>query len=119
MGFLKRLFGGSESAGSLRAALEAQRRASGVCVDCGGPIVRDEGAPGRTLVRCSRCSAATAAAPDQGVGPVPPSPATPSPTPAADRSPAQQLRALQRLLADGAITEAEYESMRAEIAARP
>jgi hypothetical protein len=37
-----------------RAAFESERRAAGVCLDCGGPIVRAPGR-GRPAVRCAAC----------------------------------------------------------------
>ena len=43
-----------------RKALEGERRASGLCINCGGPIVRQPGARGRLAVRCAACKTSAA-----------------------------------------------------------
>ena len=45
------------AASTARKALEAERRAAGVCLDCGGPVVRQPGTRGRPPVRCATCRA--------------------------------------------------------------
>jgi hypothetical protein len=45
------------AASAARKVLESERRASGVCINCGGPIVRQPGARGRMAVRCAACRA--------------------------------------------------------------
>jgi len=45
------------AASTARKALETERRAAGVCIDCGGPIVREPGTRGRPSARCATCRA--------------------------------------------------------------
>ena len=48
------------AASTARKALEAERRTAGVCLDCGGPVIRQPGTRGRPPVRCAACKASAA-----------------------------------------------------------